>query len=214
MYLLNAVTNGFGIPLTATSRVETLRGESLNMNQCGINDIRLSGRRELPGKSEEASVGSGRKLGQFLGILLFACPLMAQIGGIGSPVSDSVNVSHAVASSFLPTTAFPALGPAKTDDEVKGRKFYRWSVVAVVAGNAADAMSSWHHLEANPVLAKPGATFDTRSMALKAGFLGASLLIEHWALRHNPRLYRSIAWMNVAIAGGFGGVAAYNTSLH
>ena len=83
-----------------------------------------------------------------------------------------------------------------------------------VAGNAVDSVSIWRHPEANPVLANPDAGFGTRSVALKAGLLGASLLIEHWALRHNPRLCGPLAWMNLAIAGGVGGVAMYKASLH
>ena len=165
---------------------------------------------------------------KFLGILLLVCPLMAQIGSTGPVASDSANVSSVAAPAML----FSGSGAVKMDGELKNRQFYRWSVMAIVAGsslgqqasrwpamllvagNAADALSSWHHPEANPVLAHPGAAFDMRSVALKAGFLGGSLLIEHWALSHNPRLYRRLAWMNVAIAGGLGGVAMYNTSLH
>jgi hypothetical protein len=135
---------------------------------------------------------------------------MAQIGSTGPVASDSANVSSVAAPAML----FSGSGAVKMDGELKNRQFYRWSVMAIVAGNAADALSSWHHPEANPVLAHPGAAFDMRSVALKAGFLGGSLLIEHWALSHNPRLYRRLAWMNVAIAGGLGGVAMYNTSLH
>jgi hypothetical protein len=135
---------------------------------------------------------------------------MAQVGSTGPVASDSANVSSAAAPAML----FSGSGAVKMDGELKGRQFYRWSVMAIVAGNAADTVSSWHHPEANPVLANPGAAFDTRSVALKAAFLGGSLLIEHWALSHNPRLYRRLAWMNVAIAGGLGGVAMYNASLH
>ena len=84
----------------------------------------------------------------------------------------------------------------------------------MIAANAADVASSWQRPEANPFLAKPGSTFGTGSVAIKAGFAGASLLIEKWALRSNPKLYRKFAWLNIAIAGGLGVTATYNFSLH
>ena len=98
--------------------------------------------------------------------------------------------------------------------EFDGQKLYRWSVAAVVAGNAMDVASSWRRPEANPLLSKPGSQFGSRSVAIKAGFAGASLLIERWAVRSNPRLYRKFAWLNIAIAGGLGVTATYNFTLH
>jgi hypothetical protein len=150
---------------------------------------------------------------KFLGILLLVCPLMAQIGSTGPVASVAANVSSTTATALLPAAPFSGGGAAKMDGEIKGRQFYRWSIIAIMAGNAADTVSSWHHPEANPVLANPGAGFGVRSVALKAGLLGTSLLLEHWALKHNPGLYRRLAWMNVAIAGGLGEVAARNASL-
>lgn len=151
---------------------------------------------------------------EFLAILLLGCPLMAQIGSTGLVASESTNISATAAAGFLSPIPISGSGPVKMDGEIKGQQFYRWSVMAIMAGNVADTASSWHHAEANPILAGPGAAFSTRSAVLKAGFLGASLFIEHWALKHNPQLYRRLAWMNVAIAGGLGGVAMHNASLH
>jgi len=95
-----------------------------------------------------------------------------------------------------------------------GRKLYRWSVATVVAANAVDVASSWRHPEANPFLAQPGSRFGLSSVALKAGFAGASLVIERFALRSNPKLYKKLAWLNFAIAGGLGFTARHNFSVH
>lgn len=151
-----------------------------------------------------------------LKILLFACPLMAQIGSTGPVASNSTNVSSTTMAALLPATPLSGSSAVQIEasGEIKGRQFYQWSVLALVAGNAADAVSSWRRPEENPVLAIPGASFSVQSIALKAGFVGASLLIEHWALKNHSGLYRPLAWMNVAIAGGLGGVAARNASLH
>ncbi len=97
------------------------------------------------------------------------------------------------------------------DGEINGKQFHRWSLVAIAAANAVDTVSSWHHPEANPILGNSG--FGVRSVALKEGLVGSSLLLERWALKHNPGLYRRLAWMNVAIAGGLGEVAVHNARL-
>jgi hypothetical protein len=119
--------------------------------------------------------------------VLFVCPLMAQ--------------------ETEPAASFNA---AERSD---GRTFYRWSMVAVTAANTADSISSWHQIEANPLLARPGSQFDGRSLMLKSALLGATFLMERWALRHSPTLYRTFAWVNLTIAGALGGVVTHNMSL-
>jgi hypothetical protein len=48
---------------------------------------------------------------------------------------------------------------------------------------------------------------------LKSALVSASFLIERWALRQNPHLYRTFAWLNFTIAGVLGGVVAHNVAL-
>jgi hypothetical protein len=90
--------------------------------------------------------------------------------------------------------------------KIGGNTFYRWFLAAVAADTEADAFWSWSHPESNPLLAKPGSNFDTRFVVLKSALLGASLLIECYALHHNPRLCRHFVWLNFTIAGALGGV--------
>lgn len=94
-----------------------------------------------------------------------------------------------------------------------GRTLYRWSVAAVLAGSVADAASGWRAEEANPVVAGTGKQFGVQSVAIKSGFVGASLLIQYIALRHRPDLYKRLAWMNLITAGALGGIAGHNVSV-
>jgi hypothetical protein len=157
---------------------------------------------------------------KLFGIVLLVCPLMAQVEIAGIPPAGTVSSSLITPSSLSATgsietplsTTQPAAYlaiPQKSD----GKTFYRWSLAAAAAGNAADVFSSWHHPEANPLLANPGTSFDARSVALKSAFIGVSFLIEQWALHHNSGLYRPLAWLNLTIAGVLGGVAAHNISI-
>jgi hypothetical protein len=143
---------------------------------------------------------------KFFGIVLCVCPLVAQIGIPASKVVE------ADAFSALPpdTPAFRGR-PVKVEVRNDGQTLYRLAAAAV--GNAADAFSSWHRPEANPLLAAQGSEFDGRSVLLKSALVGASFLIERWALRQNPRLYRTFAWLNFTIAGLLGGVVAHNMAL-
>jgi hypothetical protein len=152
-----------------------------------------------------------------LAIVLCLCPLMAQVQT--AEMQPSIQMSSSVAalpqqqSSAIPhpfAVADPPVNLPKRD----GHTLYRWSLAAALAGTAADTFSSWSHPEANPLLANPGSNFDARSAVLKSALLGASFLIEYYALRHNPHLYRHFAWLNFTIAGVLGGAVAHNMLLH
>jgi len=85
--------------------------------------------------------------------------------------------------------------------------------VTVLAANGADVATSWRNREANPFVAGPTTQFGMTSVAIKSGLVGASLLMQHFALRHRPELAKRLAWMNFVSAGALGGVAAHNESL-
>jgi hypothetical protein len=137
---------------------------------------------------------------KYFAIALYVCPLIAQVG--------SADLQPTV-TPFPLAAAVPFVNPPKSE----GNTLYRWSLAAATLGSAADTFSSWGHPEANPLLANNGSNFDTRSVMLKSALLGASFLIEYYALRHNPHLYRHFAWLNFAIAGALGGAAAHNIML-
>ena len=142
-------------------------------------------------------------------IVLVALPLAAQVNqAIPVPSNKIVDLET--------TPRLPQSNAWRRDlqgGETPGRALYHWSVATVVAGSAADALSSWSGREANPVLAGPGAQFGVGSVALKSGLVGASLLLQHVALHHRPGLYKRLAWMNFATSGVLGGVAAHNAGV-
>jgi hypothetical protein len=141
-------------------------------------------------------------------LLTAMCPLMAQTG---TPASNAPEAEALVA---VPPDAPAYLAtPVRVEVRNDGQRLYRWSLAAVAAGNAGDTFSSWHQPEANPLLAGRGSEFDGRSVLLKSALVSASFLIERWALRQNPHLYRTFAWLNFTIAGVLGGVVAHNVAL-
>ena len=146
---------------------------------------------------------------KILSVLLLTLPMMAQ-------VNSSIPVPSTKISDFA-ASAVPTRSEAWRKDlatgERPGRTVYYWSVATVVAASAADAASSWSGREANPVLAGPAAQFGVGSVAVKSGLVGASLLLQHVALHHNPGLYKRLAWMNFATAGVLGGVTAHNVGV-
>jgi hypothetical protein len=111
----------------------------------------------------------------------------------------------------LAPTPHVVVSPRK---DARNIAMFRWSVAAVLAGHAVDSISSWRRPEANPALATSGSEFDGRALALKSAFLGGSFLIQRYAIHKNPRVYRPLAWMNFALAAGFGAAAIHNFRLH
>ena len=147
---------------------------------------------------------------RLLPLILFSFSLAAQVNpaltGIPFGVAENTIDAVSTSSGSLLQGSFRENGNA-------GRNVYRWSVAAVVAANAADAATSWKAQEANPFVAGTGTQFGAASLAMKSGFVAASLWIQHIVLRHRPDWYKRMAWMNVVTAGVLGQVARHNMSL-
>ena len=131
-------------------------------------------------------------------VVLFSASAMAQMPGIPAdqtpkPISLVSANTIAVPASINTTHPRPAV------EKKQRQTFYRWSVAALISANAADAASSWKRQEVNPLLGG-NSTFGPRALAYKAGFTGASLLIEHLALKHRPEMRRKFAWLNLGVA--------------
>lgn len=141
-------------------------------------------------------------------------PTSPRIGDGLKANANSLKTNN-VAALIAPGTVSSSgiiVGPAR-EQKIAGRNLYRWSLAAVIAGNAADAASSWKLHEQNPVVAGGGSQFGLTSIAIKSGFVASSLLVQHVVLRHRPDLYKKLAWVNFATGGVFAGVARYNMSL-
>jgi hypothetical protein len=147
---------------------------------------------------------------RLLPLILFSFSLAGQVNPAlaGIPVSVAENAIDAV-----PAPAGNFIQRPDRESGNAGRSFYRWSVAAVVAVNAADAVTSWKAQEANPFVAGTGTQFGAASLAIKSGFVATSLLIQHLALRHRPDWYKRMAWMNVVTAGVLAQVARHNMSV-
>jgi hypothetical protein len=89
------------------------------------------------------------------------------------------------------------------------RALWITSIVAMTAGTAADAYSSWHKQESNSVLASSNGTFGTKGVAIKAGIAGG-VLIPQIVFRKHRDWYLAFAVSNFAEAGIFAGATAHN----
>lgn len=141
---------------------------------------------------------------------LLALPLAAQSSSALLPAP--VNVAE-IATNVSPLQGNDGALSPRQESGKSARTMYGWSVAAVLGANAADAASSWRAQEANPVVAGNRGQFGIASLAIKSGFVGTSLLIQHITLRHRPDLYKRMAWMNIITAGVLGGVASHNMNV-
>ena len=148
---------------------------------------------------------------RLLTILLFGFSLTAQVNPTATASLWTAGGLLAAAPNVIMEPSSRAVEPHRMVPT--GRTFYLWSVAMLAASGAADVASSWHRPEANPVMAGPGSTFGTGSLAIKLGLVGSSILLERLVLRHRPDLYRRVAWMNFGIAGAQAAVARHNIGL-
>jgi len=145
---------------------------------------------------------------KLLSMTLIVVPVMAQ----ENPIVPS---GLELASTTIPAPDAASKASLRGLDQapVPNHTLYRWSVAAALAANGADVASSWKNREANPFVAGPTTQFGVTSVAIKSGFVGASLLIQYFTLRHHPEKAKGLAWMNFVTAGALGGVAAHNMSV-
>jgi len=87
-------------------------------------------------------------------------------------------------------------------------RWYRASLIAVGASQAADVASSWGGYELNPVLGT--GRFGPRQTAIKGALAGGGLAIQYAAVRKYPRYKRIATIVNIALAGVTMGVAVRN----
>jgi hypothetical protein len=92
-------------------------------------------------------------------------------------------------------------------------KLWRFSVAVLAAGTAADAWSSYGHMETNPLLRGPGGRFSGKAIGIKAAVAGSSVAAQWLILRKRPETARSAAITNLGMAGVFFGVAARNRAV-
>lgn len=89
-------------------------------------------------------------------------------------------------------------------------KFYRVSQAILVAGNAADAHSSWNRRELNPILAGPNGRFGARGVSIKAAIAAGWIITQELTTRKDHRPRKAFAIANTAGGVFLGGVAVRN----
>lgn len=129
------------------------------------------------------------------------------------PKGERIKVS--MRKAILAVTLCAALGGAPLSAEIRSErrglsKLWWASVVAVVAGSAVDAHSSWGRQELNPLLRGANGEFGMKAVAIKAAIAGGVVGAQYLMLRKNPHAAKYAAIANFGMAGAFGGVAVYN----
>ena len=104
--------------------------------------------------------------------------------------------------------------PAASAAERPGRWHTLWHVseALLVAGNAADAATSWGKYETNPML-RTGQSFGYGSLAIKLAMTAGSVAVQHYVAHKSPNHIRYFIPANLAAAAALGFVAAHNTTV-
>jgi hypothetical protein len=112
------------------------------------------------------------------------------------------------------TIVAPAISIANVEDRHEQRLKYLWiaSMFAMAAGTGADAATSWHKRESNPLLASSDGTFGSKGIGIKAGLAGG-LLLPQILFRKNKDLHTAFTIGNFAQAGLFSGIAIHNVGI-
>lgn len=125
------------------------------------------------------------------------------------PEMQDTEIQYTNAGAFGGSGNLVFTGGDSYDVGVRKSRAWAWSSTALVAAATADAVSSWHKQERNPLL---GQTFGGRGVAIKAGIIGGIILAE-WLLRKRSRTFeRSFVIINSGAAAATGVAAAYNFS--
>jgi hypothetical protein len=115
-------------------------------------------------------------------------------------------------TSPMPSSRVSIANVEETPREVHFRRLWVASIVAMTAGTAADAYSSWHKRESNSFLASADGTFGAKGVSLKAGIAGA-VLVPQILLRHHRDWHLPFAASNFVEAGIFAGATAHNLNV-
>jgi hypothetical protein len=93
-----------------------------------------------------------------------------------------------------------------------GKRLWRASIAAVIAGSAVDMHSSMGKHETNGLLANHQGVFSAQGIGLKLAVAGAAVGTQQFLLRNHPTStgYKAGTLMNFAVAGALAGVAAHN----
>ena len=114
--------------------------------------------------------------------------------------------------AFLLLIVFFLPVASAADRPGRWRALWHASEALLVAGNTADAATSWGKYETNPML-RTGSRFSYGSLAIKLGMVTGTIAVQHYVVRKSPNQVRYFAPANLAAAVAFGAIAAHNTTV-
>jgi hypothetical protein len=89
-------------------------------------------------------------------------------------------------------------------------RFWRASIVSLLAASALDTHSSFHRYEANPLLRSADGRFRYQGFVIKAAITGGSIGAQYLLLRRGPRAETRSALINFGLSGVLTGAAIHN----
>ena len=128
------------------------------------------------------------------------------------PVLSPDQASPETTSSELETVTPASSGRVADKHEQRIRRLWYGTIAMMLAGNTADAITSWHKHEANGLLASSDGTFGGKAIGIKVG-VSAAILVPQFVFRHHPELRKEFIIGNLIDAALFGGTAIHNTGI-
>jgi hypothetical protein len=135
---------------------------------------------------------------------------------LGSAGLWAQNLEHISITSLAaePAATAPVASSAANEivkEDTKWKRTYQWSIVALGAATAADVASSLKFShdgqhEANGFLSSNNGLYGSKGAAIEIGMVGASLLMQHFLVKHHPGLRLPFALSNY----GFAAFQAWN----
>ena len=94
--------------------------------------------------------------------------------------------------------------------ESRAKKFWKWSITALVAGATMDVATSYGELEGNPLLRGKDGRLGARGAGIKFGIMGGALLGEALLVRKHPEAALALGVANFGLGEVLGGLAVKN----
>jgi len=149
-------------------------------------------------------------------LLCFAGVIQAQNvitpGELARNVALTTSPFDSTAVDVSPVMPKQKIAYVETTREKRLRVLWMTSILAMGAGTAADAYSSWHKRESNSLLASSNGTFGEKGVAIKAG-IAAGVLTPQILFRRHRDWHLAFAVSNFAEAGIFAGASVHNLNV-
>jgi hypothetical protein len=103
--------------------------------------------------------------------------------------------------------------PCAAEEKAKPRRLWKISVLALVAANALDLVSSRGRMEANPLLRAPGGSFCwQRGLMVKTSASAVTIATQMLMMKKSRDAtgQRAAAMVNLGSAAAIGGIAIHN----